>query len=87
MKIDRSFVEDLGRGGNAHAVVRAITTLADALGMDTLAEGVEVNEQLEVLKQEGCKNFQGYLFSKPLSANEVFDLFEQQPNSRGRRIA
>ena len=87
VKIDRSFVEDLGRGGNAHAVVRAITTLADALGMDTLAEGVEVNEQLEVLRQEGCKNIQGYLFSKPLAAHDVFDLIDQGSHSAAIRVA
>jgi EAL domain-containing protein (putative c-di-GMP-specific phosphodiesterase class I) len=75
VKIDRSFVNDLGRAGNAHAVVRAITTLADALGMDTLAEGVESKEQLEVLCAEGCGNIQGYLFGKPMSASEVEDLF------------
>ena len=75
VKIDRSFVEDLGRTGNAHAVVRAITTLADALGMDTLAEGVEESEQLEVLRREGCRNIQGYLFSKPMSAIAVDEMF------------
>jgi diguanylate cyclase (GGDEF)-like protein len=71
VKIDRSFVEDLGQSGNAHAVVRAITTLADALGMDTIAEGVELDEQLEVLRREGCQNIQGYLFAKPMSAGDV----------------
>jgi len=71
VKIDRSFVEDLGKGGNAHAVIRAITTLAEALGMETLAEGVEVQEQLDVLRQEGCGHIQGFLFSKPVPASEV----------------
>ena len=74
VKIDRSFVEDLAKGGNAHAVIRAITTLADALGMDTLAEGVEVDEQLEVLRREGCNYIQGFLFSKPVAGEQVFDV-------------
>ncbi len=76
VKIDRSFVEDLSNGGNAHAVIRAITTLADALGMETLAEGVELTEQLDVLRREGCRNIQGYLFSKPVAASEVAGLLE-----------
>ena len=87
VKIDRSFVEDLGRGGNAHAVVRAITTLADALGMDTLAEGVEVNEQLDVLRREGCKNIQGYLFSKPVPVEDVGELFEGRSKTLSSRVA
>ena len=87
VKIDRSFVEALGRGGNAHAVVRAITTLADALGMDTLAEGVEVNEQLEVLRREGCRNIQGYLFSKPICAADVFDLFDRKAETLESKVA
>lgn len=74
VKIDRSFVEDLANGGNAHAVIRAITTLADALGMDTLAEGVEVHEQLDVLRREGCNYIQGFLFSKPVAGDQVFDV-------------
>lgn len=71
VKIDRSFVEDLGTSRNGHAVIRAITTLADALGMQTLAEGVEDIAQFEVLRREGCQNIQGFLFSKPVSAREV----------------
>ncbi|WP_285711600.1 putative bifunctional diguanylate cyclase/phosphodiesterase [Erythrobacter oryzae] len=71
VKIDRSFVEDLGTSGNGHAVIRAITTLAAALGMETLAEGVEDVAQFEVLEREGCQNIQGFLFSKPVAADAV----------------
>lgn len=74
VKIDKSFVEDLGTSENGHAVIRAITTLAAALGMETLAEGVEDIAQFEVLKREGCQNIQGYLFSKPVAANDVAGL-------------
>lgn len=74
VKIDKSFVDDLGTSGNGHAVIRAITTLADALGMETLAEGVEDVAQFEVLEREGCQNIQGYLFSKPVAADRVTDL-------------
>ncbi|MBU1607479.1 MAG: GGDEF domain-containing phosphodiesterase, partial [Alphaproteobacteria bacterium] len=74
VKIDRSFVKDLGTG-NAHAMIRAITTLAEALGMDTLAEGVESDEQFDILKREGCQYIQGYLFGRPMAGNAVFELF------------
>ncbi len=74
VKIDKSFVEDLGTSGNGHAVIRAITTLAAALGMETLAEGVEDVAQFEVLEREGCQNIQGYLFSKPVAADAVAGL-------------
>jgi diguanylate cyclase (GGDEF)-like protein len=74
VKIDKSFVEDLGTSGNGHAVIRAITTLAAALGMETLAEGVEDIAQFEVLEREGCQNIQGYLFSRPVPAEAVADL-------------
>jgi diguanylate cyclase (GGDEF)-like protein len=74
VKIDKSFVEDLGISGNGHAVIRAITTLAAALGMETLAEGVEDIAQYEVLEREGCQNIQGYLFSRPVAASAVAGL-------------
>nr|MCU0948864.1 EAL domain-containing protein [Porphyrobacter sp.] len=74
VKIDKSFVEDLGTSDNGHAVIRAITTLAAALGMETLAEGVEDVAQFEVLKREGCQNIQGYLFSRPVAADAVAGL-------------
>jgi diguanylate cyclase (GGDEF)-like protein len=76
VKIDRSFVEDLANDGNAHAVIRAITTLADALGMETLAEGVEAPEQLDILRREGCGFIQGFLFSEPLPAQDVARLLK-----------
>ncbi len=74
VKIDRSFVEDLGTNGNGHAIIRAITTLADALGMETLAEGVEDIAQFEVLEREGCRHIQGFLFSRPVPAIAVAGL-------------
>jgi diguanylate cyclase (GGDEF)-like protein len=71
LKIDHSFVQDLAPEGNAHAVIRAITTLADALGIETLAEGVEEPAQLALLRQEGCQQIQGYLLSRPIAADQV----------------
>lgn len=74
IKIDQSFVRALEEGGSAHAIVRAITTLADALGMETLAEGVETQELLDALQKEGCDMIQGYLISRPVPGAEVAGL-------------
>ncbi|MCX7284260.1 MAG: EAL domain-containing protein [Novosphingobium sp.] len=71
IKIDQSFVRALEEGGSAHAIIRAITTLADALGMDTLAEGVETQELSDALKAEGCDMIQGYLISRPVPGDDV----------------
>ena len=73
VKIDRSFVTDLANGQNGHAIIRAITTLAEALGMETLAEGVEDEAQLEILRREGCESIQGFLLSRPMSASQVLE--------------
>ncbi len=87
VKIDQSFVRDLNdKGNNAHAVIRAITTLATALGMDTLAEGVETPEQREVLRSEGCEYIQGYLLSQPVPADELGTLIEGEMIA-GRTVA
>ncbi|MFO6445937.1 putative bifunctional diguanylate cyclase/phosphodiesterase [Erythrobacter sp. NE805] len=77
VKIDKSFVEDLGTSSNGHAVIRAITSLASALGMETLAEGVEDIAQFEVLAREGCQHIQGYLFSRPVSADAVAGMLRE----------
>jgi len=71
LKIDRSFIENLLRRPGATAVVRAITDLAHALGMETTAEGVEENEQLAELRMQGCSSVQGFLFSRPVPADRV----------------
>jgi diguanylate cyclase (GGDEF)-like protein len=75
LKIDRSFIQALLTKPNAGAVVKSITDLAHALGMETTAEGVEESEQLRELIAHGCSSVQGFLLSKPLSVSEVDDLF------------
>ncbi|WP_374594968.1 putative bifunctional diguanylate cyclase/phosphodiesterase [Sphingosinicella sp.] len=85
LKIDQSFVRDLTQDGNAHAVIRAITTLADALGMETLAEGVEDEAQADILRKEGCRQIQGYWLSKPIDARAVHPYIERVTNEVSRR--
>ena len=82
LKIDRSFIIDLLEHDGATAIIRAITTLADALGIETTAEGVESSEQLEILRAEGCNQIQGYFFSRPIPAGQVAALLEKLSGDR-----
>jgi diguanylate cyclase (GGDEF)-like protein/PAS domain S-box-containing protein len=76
IKIDRSFVKDLSERSQSIAIIRAVTALSISLGMKTTAEGVETEEQLQTLKQEGCTEVQGYLFSKPVPAAQAAQLLQ-----------
>ena len=75
IKIDRSFISSLATGRGSLAIFKAIIRLADSLGMTTIAEGVETEEQLEMVRVEGCTEMQGYLFSHPRPAAEIARLF------------
>ncbi len=75
IKIDRSFIKDIGDGVGSLNIVRAVTALAAGLGMDTTAEGVETEQQRETVRTEGCTEMQGYLFSRPRPAREIEELF------------
>ena len=77
IKIDQSFVRDMCQHDDSIAIVRAVAGLGRNLGMSTTAEGVETNEQLGRLRDEGCTEVQGYLFSRPLPASEVPRLLAQ----------
>ncbi|RFP53672.1 MAG: EAL domain-containing protein [Limnothrix sp. CACIAM 69d] len=77
LKIDQSFISQLGGRDNTQAIVRAIITLAEQLGMDTIAEGVETAEQLVWLANLGCTYIQGYWLAQPLQANAATQLLEQ----------
>src|ERR1700730_30211 len=78
IKIDQSFVHDLASNADSKAIIRAVTGLGSGLGMTTLGEGVETQEELEYLKREGCTEAQGYFFSKPRPAQDVFQLLSEQ---------
>ncbi|MCM3759804.1 EAL domain-containing protein [Alkalihalobacillus oceani] len=70
LKIDQSFIRNLGKGKNSEAVIAMIINLAHFLKIAVIAEGVESEEQLAYLKEQGCDTVQGYLHSKPLSASD-----------------
>jgi predicted signal transduction protein with EAL and GGDEF domain len=82
VKIDRSFVQDLGRCDEATAIVRAIIGLCADLGMSTLAEGVEREDQLAILGGEHCADAQGYLFGQPRPSSMVQEMLRQSPDGR-----
>ena len=71
LKIDRSFVSGIHLRDEHEAIVRAAIQMASALGVDTIAEGVETPEEAEMLRALGCTLGQGYLFARPLPADEI----------------
>ena len=78
LKIDQSFVRDLEEDANDRAIVSAIIRMAQALGMQTTAEGVETEGQLEFLRAQGCDEGQGYYFSRPLPAKALEEYLRAQ---------
>jgi diguanylate cyclase (GGDEF)-like protein/PAS domain S-box-containing protein len=78
IKIDRSFVRDLGEREEALVIVQAIAALARNLGMTTTAEGVETEQQLAIIRAAGCTQMQGYLFSPPRPLAELAALWAPQ---------
>jgi diguanylate cyclase (GGDEF)-like protein/PAS domain S-box-containing protein len=83
IKIDRSFIRELGKDNDCMAIIRAVMRLGSSLGMVTTAEGVETEEQLEILRAEGCMQVQGFLFSKAVPAAEIPLLLQRlQPRIR-----
>ncbi len=79
LKIDRSFIEQMNFDSENFEIVRLIITLAKTLGMDTISEGVETQQQLSQLKILGCEFGQGYLFSKPLTPQAVELMLAEYP--------
>ncbi len=76
LKIDRSFIANLAQSPDRRAIVQAIIGLGRALSMCVTAEGVETAEQLELLRQDGCDEAQGYLLARPLPVAALHDLMQ-----------
>ncbi|MGH8797622.1 MAG: putative bifunctional diguanylate cyclase/phosphodiesterase, partial [Caldimonas sp.] len=71
IKIDKSFIRDLSTSKSSVAIVRAVCGLARSFGATTTAEGVETDSQLAQIRAEGCTEVQGYIFSRPVPADEI----------------
>jgi diguanylate cyclase (GGDEF)-like protein/PAS domain S-box-containing protein len=74
IKIDRCFIEEIDSREDCQAIVRSVVSLAQSLGMETTAEGVERQEQVEHLRLQGCSEVQGYLFSKAVPVEQLSNL-------------
>lgn len=81
LKIDRSFVEKIAEPAGTRPIVETIMSLARSLNMRTVAEGVETQAQLEILRELDCDLIQGFLFSRPIPAPAVLDLLRGRANS------
>ena len=83
IKIDRSFIRELGKANDCVAIIRTVIQLGASLGMITTAEGVETEDQFEILRAEGCMQAQGFLFSVAKPAREIPAMLRQiEPRTR-----
>jgi EAL domain-containing protein (putative c-di-GMP-specific phosphodiesterase class I) len=80
LKVDRAFVEEIAKSDQDAAIARTIITLADSLGLEVIAEGVETVAQMKQLRKGGCSKMQGYLFSTPLEKIECDRLIRGIPD-------
>ena len=77
LKIDRSFIDEIATSENDVAIVKAIMVLAETMGLNVVAEGIETLEQLKILHDFGCQHIQGYFFSKPLPNDDFVEFVEE----------
>ena len=82
LKIDRSFTQGIPENADNAAIVTTIVELANSLGLTVVAKGVETDAQLAFLQQAGCQQAQGFLFSRPLPADEFLSLLQQKRDMR-----
>ena len=74
LKIDKSFIQDIANDSDDRAIISAVTAMAHKMRMKVIAEGVETEEQLSFLRLTGCDEMQGFLYSRPLPAEEYREL-------------
>ena len=78
IKIDRCFVQNCAKRKTDASILAAIVTMGHALGLKVLAEGVETEEQARVLRAQGCDEVQGFLYSRPIPADQLIDLLKRR---------
>ena len=71
LKIDRSFIKEIEKNEDDQEITRAIIAMGQSLSLNTLAEGVESQEQVDILKEYGCDYIQGFFYSKPLPSTQM----------------
>ncbi len=81
LKIDQSFIRDIEKTPTNLSITRAIIALAESLALDITAEGIETASEKSVLESLGCREAQGYLFAKPMSAEQITELLREKNNS------
>jgi EAL domain-containing protein (putative c-di-GMP-specific phosphodiesterase class I) len=77
LKIDQSFTQNLSLNSSEYAICEAIVVMAHKLGIQVIAEGVETEEQHQLLREMGCDFAQGYLFSKPIPATQLMEFLNR----------
>ena len=82
IKIDKSFVDNVTRDRQSAVIVASVAKLAASLGMGVVAEGVETEDQRQILMAAGCGALQGYLFGKPITGREVMEVLRGEPDER-----
>ena len=82
IKIDQSFISDLGDGRDARAIIGAIATLGANLDKIVVAEGIETEEQMKLVLSQGCHEGQGYLFGKPMMSEAILERLATQAPSK-----
>lgn len=82
LKIDRSFIHDLGRDDNASTIVKAVISLGHNLGLKVVAEGVETLQQINFLRDNACDSMQGFLFSMPLTSDQFMELLTVETGNK-----
>jgi len=87
IKIDKSFIDLIGAGGNSEKICRTIIKMAHELGKEAIAEGVETREQADFLVENRCDSVQGYFYSYPLPQEEFIEFVERQDFHTQRRKA
>jgi EAL domain-containing protein (putative c-di-GMP-specific phosphodiesterase class I) len=78
LKVDRAFISQMETDAETHEIVRTVVMLAHNLGLKVIAEGVETQQQVDLLKHIGCEMAQGYLFSKPARPEVIQQLLLEQ---------
>ena len=83
IKIDRSFIRDLPQCRDCAAIVEAVAGLARKLSMHSVAEGIETEAQLTAARDSGCDEVQGYLFNRPVPADEIRTILQKKSSFGG----